>query len=74
MSQYFRRKLGFKTPSRTSPTGRRRGCLCSDGTYNVKCCDGSLQAQGIGVIRRIWNDLWNKNETFWENAEDDWEA
>jgi hypothetical protein len=40
----------FKTPSYTSPKGGTRGCLCADGTYNVKCCDGSLQAQGIGNI------------------------
>ena len=36
------------TPSKTSPVGGRRGCLCKDGTYNSKCCDGTLQAQGIG--------------------------
>jgi len=39
-----------KTPSRTSPRSSRRGCLCKDNTYSVKCCDGSLQAQGIGNI------------------------
>lgn len=33
---------------RNSPKGGKRGCLCKDGTYNKKCCDGSLQAQGIG--------------------------
>ena len=38
----------FVTPSRTSPTGSRRGCLCPDDTYNTKCCDGSIHAQGIG--------------------------
>ena len=43
----MRRK--YKTPSRTSPKGGKRGCLCKDGTYNSKCCDGSLEAQGIGV-------------------------
>jgi hypothetical protein len=37
--------------SRTSPKGGQRGCLCKDGkTYNVKCCDGTLQAQGIGSV------------------------
>ena len=37
--------------SRTSPKGGIRGCLCKDGkTYSIKCCDGSLQAQGIGAI------------------------
>tara|TARA_A100000171_G_scaffold50564_1_gene62331 strand:+ start:1376 stop:1522 length:147 start_codon:yes stop_codon:yes gene_type:complete len=39
-----------KTPSRTSPTGKKRGCLCKNGTYSSKCCDGSLQAQGIGAL------------------------
>lgn len=39
------------TPSKTSPKGGRRGCLCKDKkTYNSKCCDGSLQAQGIGKV------------------------
>jgi hypothetical protein len=39
----------FKTPSMASPrAGARRGCLCSNGTYSSKCCDGSLEAQGIG--------------------------
>jgi len=43
----------FKTPSWSSPKGGSRGCLCLDGTYNRKCCDGSLQAQGIGRITAI---------------------
>ena len=38
------------TPSRTSPVGGRRGCLCKDGTYNSKCCNGDLQNQGIGSL------------------------
>jgi hypothetical protein len=44
------RNNAFKTPSYTSPKGGSRGCLCPDGTYSRKCCDGSLQAQGIGNI------------------------
>jgi hypothetical protein len=41
-------------PSRTSPKGSSRGCLCKDkNTYSRECCDGSLWAQGIGVINRI---------------------
>ena len=40
----------FITPSKTSPRGKRRGCLCEDNTYNIKCCDGSLRAQGIGKV------------------------
>jgi len=40
--------------SRTSPTGNGRACLCWDeNTYSRKCCDGSIHAQGIGVITRV---------------------
>jgi hypothetical protein len=39
----------FKTPSYSSPKGGKRGCLCENGKYSSKCCDGSLQAQGIGM-------------------------
>jgi hypothetical protein len=42
-------KEKFKTPSKASPReGSRRGCLCADGKYSTKCCDGCLEAQGIG--------------------------
>lgn len=44
----MRRFKKFFTPSRTSPKGGRRACLCEDNTYSIKCCDGSLRAQGIG--------------------------
>jgi len=40
--------MAKKTKSKTSPKGGKRGCLCPDGTYSKDCCDGSLQAQGIG--------------------------
>ncbi len=40
----------FKTPSRTSPKSSKRACLCPDNTYHRKCCDGSLEAQGIGKV------------------------
>lgn len=43
---------GFVTPSYTSPKTNQRGCVCPDGTYSTNCCDGSLQAQGIGNIYR----------------------
>lgn len=52
------RNQAFKTPSWTSPKTNQRGCVCPDGTYSTKCCDGSLQAQGIGNIYR-------KGETFY---------
>lgn len=32
----------------TSPKGGKKGCLCKDGTYNVKCCEGETSQQGIG--------------------------
>ena len=47
---------GFKTPSRVSPQSNGRACLCDDGTYSKKCCDGSLWAQGIGRITAIASD------------------
>jgi len=40
----------YKTPSRTSPTNGKRGCLCKNNTYSTKCCDGSHQAQGVGKV------------------------
>ena len=36
--------------SRTGRLGGKRACLCKDGTYSTKCCDGSIWAQGIGDI------------------------
>lgn len=45
------RKSQYK--SKSSPKGSKRGCLCANGkTYSSKCCNGSLQAQGIGNITR----------------------
>ena len=52
-----------KTPSKTSPKGGKRGCICKDGTYNSKCCDGSLQAQGIGsTVNQVTSSVTNTNE------------
>ena len=39
-----------KTVSKTSPKGGKRGCVCDDGTYNSKCCNGELQNQGVGSL------------------------
>ena len=44
----MRRQLPYK--ARSSRAGGKRGCICPNGTYSSKCCDGSLWAQGIGVI------------------------
>lgn len=48
----IRRRKKF-TYSRTSPKDSKRGCLCADGkTYSSRCCDGTLQAQGIGSVNK----------------------
>ena len=42
------------TPSRSSPKpGGNRACLCKNGKYSRKCCDGSLQAQGVGNVTGV---------------------
>lgn len=38
----------MKKTKSTSPKGGRKGCLCKDGTYSSKCCDGEVASQGIG--------------------------
>lgn len=43
----FRRK---NTYSRTSPRESRRACLCDNGLYSRKCCNGYMINQGIGKI------------------------
>jgi|TARA_B110000977_G_scaffold4275_1_gene5991 hypothetical protein len=40
-----------------SPQNDKRGCLCKNGKYSRKCCDGTLQAQGIGNITEIRDSL-----------------
>lgn len=37
------------TKSKTSPKNSNRGCLCKDGKYKKECCNGDLQAQGVGA-------------------------
>ena len=45
------RQSKISTPSRTSPNGGRRGCLCRDrDAYSIECCNGDIIAQGIGNI------------------------
>ena len=47
------KKHEHRTPS---PQNDKRACLCPDGTYSRKCCDGSFQAQGIGNITKNTTD------------------
>lgn len=52
-----------KTKSKQSPKGGKRGCLCPDGTYSSKCCNGDLQAQGIGNIYATGNETVTQSES-----------
>ena len=45
----MRKQLPYK--ARSSRAGGKRGCICPNGTYSSRCCDGSLQAQGIGALQ-----------------------
>jgi len=60
----MRRFKQFFTPSRTSPKGGRRACLCEDNTYSIKCCDGSLRAQGIGTTTKQFDYLLQENNDY----------
>jgi hypothetical protein len=43
-----------------SPQNDKRACMCKDGTYSRKCCNGSYQAQGIGNITgESMTGVWN---------------
>lgn len=38
-------------PSRTSPKGGKRACLCKDrNTYSISCCKGGIMNQGLGPL------------------------
>lgn len=39
-----------ETVGRAVPKGKKRGCMCKDGTYSRKCCDGTYRSQGVGRI------------------------
>jgi len=46
----------------SSPKGGNRGCLCADGTYNIECCDGELQSQGVGsLVQSVASTIVNTN-------------
>ena len=60
----MRRFKKFFTPSRTSPKGGRRACLCEDNTYSIKCCDGSLRAQCIGTTTKQFDYLLQENTDY----------
>ena len=48
------RRITNYIPSRTSPRGSTRACLCKDSlTYSRKCCNQDMMNQGIGVVTKI---------------------
>lgn len=47
----MKKKRRYRSESRITPKGGRRGCLCKDRkTYHPDCCTGEMHAQGIGNI------------------------
>jgi len=52
----------MRTESKVSPRGGKRGCLCKDGKYRKECCDGSLEAQGIGKTTGTGTDVVNTTD------------
>lgn len=50
MKRKINKRRKDATVSKISRVGGKRACLCSDSTYHVDCCDGTLQAQGIGKV------------------------
>jgi hypothetical protein len=53
------------SPSRTSPKGGRRGCLCRDrDAYSIECCNGDIIAQGIGSTSKNENFILLENGNF----------
>ena len=52
--------MGQKT---SSPKGGKRGCVCKDGTYSSKCCNGELSEQGIGsTVNQQTSNVVNTNQ------------
>ena len=52
--------MGNKT---SSPKGGKRGCICKDGTYSSKCCNGELSEQGIGsTVNQQTSNVVNINQ------------
>jgi len=41
--------MGNKT---SSPKGGKRGCLCKNGKYSSRCCEGKVSEQGIGSLKQ----------------------
>lgn len=58
------------TKGLSSPKNSRRGCLCLDrDAYDVKCCQGFLQNQGIGQIESPYPQRGGFNDAFSDGFE-----
>ena len=42
------------------PFGKKRACLCKDGTYSRKCCGKDHTSQGIGNVTRTRYNLYTE--------------
>jgi hypothetical protein len=61
MLKLINKIMGNKT---SSPKGGKRGCVCKDGTYSSKCCNGELSEQGIGALQeQATSTVTNTNTT-----------
>jgi hypothetical protein len=53
------------TQGLSSPKNSQRGCLCPHSDeYLRECCDGSLQAQGVGVIQSAFTNTGSFSDGF----------
>ena len=46
----------------SSPKGGKRGCLCKNGKYSSRCCNGELSEQGIGTTLEQGSSTITNNE------------
>ena len=47
----------------TSPTSGKRACLCKDGRYSRKCCNGETINQGIGALEYQGDSLITRQQS-----------
>ncbi len=47
----------------TSPISGKRACLCKDGRYSRKCCNGETINQGIGSLEDQGDSLITRQQS-----------
>jgi len=55
--------MSKKSYSKASPIGGKRGCLCKNGKYSKKCCNGETLQQGIGTLTGQGSEVTISNTT-----------